>query len=143
MPRDHLSIRLPPETIARVRERSAEYGEPLTTIVERYIEEGLRLDRHPGIVFVDGPTGRRARIAGTRLDVSFVVEALQDNEHSIEATAAYLDLPAWKVEAALRYYGEFTAEIDGRIALLQQVADREESAYHAAQAILEGRPPQP
>ena len=142
MPRDHLSIRLPTDTIARVRERSAEYGEPLTKIVERYIEEGLRLDRHPGIVFVDGPTGRRARLAGTRLDVSFVVEALQDNEQSIEETAAYLDLPLWKVEAAVRYYGEFTEEIDGRIARVQQIADREEAAYRAAQTALEGRSPQ-
>jgi uncharacterized protein (DUF433 family) len=143
MPRDHLSIRLPPETIARVRERSVEYGEPLTKIVERYIEEGLRLDRHPGIVFVDGPTGRRARLAGTRLDVSFIVEVLQDNEQSIEETAAYLELPLWKIEAARRYYGEFQTEIDERIALLQQIEHREEAAYDAAQAALESRSPRP
>jgi len=140
MPRDHLSLRLPSETLARVRERSAEYGEPLTALVERYIEDGLRLDRHPGIVFVDGPSGRRARLAGTRLDVSFVIELLLANESSLEETADYLALPLRHVQAALSYYGEFQREIDDRIALVQRIADREEAAYRRATEILEDRP---
>jgi hypothetical protein len=52
-------IRIGEETLRVLRERSRRGGEPLARLAERYIEEGLRTDRHPGIMFRDGPAGRR------------------------------------------------------------------------------------
>ena len=44
--------------------RSERLGESKARVAERLIEEGLRIEAFPGIVFRSGPTGRRAGIAG-------------------------------------------------------------------------------
>src|SRR3954469_584466 len=41
----------------------------MRTLAQRYVEEGLRMDEHPLVRFVDGPAGRRARLVGTGMDV--------------------------------------------------------------------------
>jgi hypothetical protein len=38
-------------------------GEAKSRTAERLIDEGLRMEDHPGIVFRDGPAGRRAALA--------------------------------------------------------------------------------
>jgi len=110
--RRHRSFRFDPATLERLEERARRTGQTQTALVERYVEEGLRLDDHPGIVFVDEPAGRRARVAGTGLDVWEVVETVQDNEGSIADAAAYLDVPERVVLDAMRYYADFPYEID-------------------------------
>jgi hypothetical protein len=40
-----------------------------SALATELLEEALRMRRAPGVVFVDGPTGRRAALAGTGLDV--------------------------------------------------------------------------
>ena len=114
--RRHRSFRFAPETLARLERRARESRSSQTALVERYVEEGLRHDKHPGIVFVDGPAGRRARVAGTGLDVWEVVVTVQDNDGSSAGAAAYLAVPARFVLAALGYYGDYPYEIDAWIA---------------------------
>ena len=58
------AIRIESETLNALRDRSAQSGEPIVRLAQRYIGEGMRLDRHPGIVFRDGPAGRRAVVIG-------------------------------------------------------------------------------
>jgi hypothetical protein len=41
---------------------------PQTTLAERHIEEGLRMDEHPLVYFREGASGRRPAPLGTRLD---------------------------------------------------------------------------
>lgn len=53
------AIGIESETLRALRERSTQGGEPIVRLAQRYIGEGMRLDRHPGIVFRDGPAGRR------------------------------------------------------------------------------------
>ncbi|CAN5581592.1 hypothetical protein BH20CHL7_BH20CHL7_13250 [soil metagenome] len=67
--RVHRSFRLRPDTSTRLERRAAESGETYTALAERFIDEGLRRVDHPGIDFVDGPAGRRARLVGTGLGV--------------------------------------------------------------------------
>ncbi len=57
-------IRIESETLRALRARSAQSGEPLIRLAQRYIDEGMQLDRHPGIAFRDGPAGRRAVVIG-------------------------------------------------------------------------------
>jgi hypothetical protein len=57
-------IRIGAETLGALRKRSVQTGEPIVRLAQRYIDEGMRLDRHPGIVFRDGPAGRRPVVAG-------------------------------------------------------------------------------
>ena len=57
-------IRIESRTLDALRDRSAQTGEPIVRLAQRYIDEGMRLDRHPGIVFRDGPAGRRPVVVG-------------------------------------------------------------------------------
>jgi uncharacterized protein (DUF433 family) len=110
--RTHRSFRFDPAVLERLEQRARQTGLTQTALVERYVDEGLRHDDHPGVVFVDEPAGRRARVAGTGLDVWEVVETVQDNSGSIAEAAAYLAVPERMVLDAMRYYADFPHEID-------------------------------
>ena len=60
-----LSLRLSAGAIERLRARAGSERLPPRTLAQRYVEEGLRMDEHPLVRFVDGPAGRRARLVGT------------------------------------------------------------------------------
>jgi uncharacterized protein (DUF433 family) len=126
--RQHLTFRLPEPTLARLDARAHQIRETRTGLAERYLEEGLRMDEHPGIGFVDGPLGRRAFLMGTGLDVWEVIGIVQDNRGSAAATARYLDVPQGRVRDAVRYYAEFPDEIDDLLERNAAAAEREEAA---------------
>ena len=42
----------------------------------RSMSEAERMKKVPGIIFVEGPAGRRARVGGTGLEVFEIVDAL-------------------------------------------------------------------
>ena len=67
---------------------------------------------HPGIVFRDGPAGRRPGLAGHGLDVWEIVETIQNEGGNHQAAAAYLGISLTLVIAALDYYLDYTDEID-------------------------------
>lgn len=123
--RETTSFRLPAETLERLDARAQAAGTTRTALAEQFLEEGLRLVEHPGIRFVDGPSGRRAGVTGTGLDVWEVVETIRAHNGSVEETAEYLSVPVARVRVAARYYAAFPAEIDEWIAGNQAVYDRE------------------
>ena len=102
-------------------------------LAERYIDEGMRMEDHPGIVFRDGPTGRRAGLAAGP-DVWEVIGALRssglDGDEAIQATAEWAGLSVRQVRDAIGYYFEFPAEIDERIRLNEREADAAELRWH-------------
>lgn len=63
--RQTTSLRLPGDLRERLARAAERQGISLTALVERYAQEGLDTDAHPGIVFKPGPAGRRAALAGT------------------------------------------------------------------------------
>lgn len=134
--RGQLSLRPSTRTLERLRERARLTGQKHTVLAERYVAEGVLMDEHPGIHFVDGAMGRRPAVAGTGLDVWQIVEVLQDNEGSIESAATYLEVDPRLVDAAVRYYGANTAEIDDWIARVREFNDREERTWRDAQAAI-------
>lgn len=117
---DHYTLRLAAGVKERVGRRAHRAGLPERTLVQRYVEEGLRHDAHPLVHFLDGPSGRRASLVGRGLDVWEVVAAVRDNDGSLPEAAEYLGLPVGLVEAAEAYHAEHRAEIDA------EVADNEE-----------------
>jgi uncharacterized protein (DUF433 family) len=133
------SIRMSPRTLARLDRGAQRRGEAKARTAERLIDEGLRMEDHPGIVFRDGPAGRRAALAGGP-DVWEVIETLQDGglmgEQAIAATAEWGNLTHAQVRTAVRYYGDFREEIDERIAHNTQEAERQHAAWERAQAAL-------
>src|SRR3954452_25173967 len=98
-----LSLRIPQDTLERLAERARRAALPARTLAQRYVEEGLRMDEHPLVRFVDGPAGRRARLVGTGKDVWEVVATVRDNDSDLAATAEYLHIPLGLVQAAVTY----------------------------------------
>ncbi len=131
-----MSFRLDPRTLERLKQRSREVGATQAALAERYIDEGMRVDEHPGIYFRDGGSGRRPAVLGTRLDVAQVIETLRQNESSIEETAAYLDLVAAQVELAVRYYAAYRDEVDEWIEHTRMIAERERELWRRRQEAL-------
>ena len=133
------SIRMSPRTLARLEADARRRGEPKARVAERLIDEGLRMADHPGIVFRDGPAGRRAALAGGP-DVWEVIETLKDSglrdERAIQAAANWGDLSPAEVRLAIRYYGEFRDEVDERILLNRKEAKRQRETWERARAAL-------
>jgi len=67
---------------------------------------------HPGIIFRDGPTGRRPGLSGHGLDVWEIVEIIQNEGGNPQEATAYLGINPTLVNAAQDYYLDYTAEID-------------------------------
>jgi len=133
--RTPFSTRLAAATLGRLRERAEELDEPQAALVERYIEEGIRMDAHPLIGFRDGAAGRRPALVGTRLDVWQVVETIRQNDNSAERAAEYLALPAAHVEACAAYYADFQDEIDAWTERMARAAERAEQSWRRRQAL--------
>jgi uncharacterized protein (DUF433 family) len=130
------SFRLSDSLLASLQERARERGESANAVAERYLEEGLRRDDHPLITFREGAAGRRAALAGTRLDVAQVIDTLRNSENSVDATAEYLEIPAQYVRAAVRYYADFRDEVDQWRDRILAIAEREEDAWRREQSVL-------
>lgn len=127
------------ETHARLDARCRRRGEPKARLAERLIDEGLRMEAHPGIVFRDGPAGRRAALAAGP-DVWEVIETLRGTalkgEAAMAATAEWGNLPVGGVRTALAYYADHREEIDDWIAANRQEAERARAAWERAQDAL-------
>ena len=93
------------------------------------------MDAHPFVVFVSRPSGRRAMLAGTRLNVADVV-ATAKAAGSAEAATESLDLPLSRVRAALAYYADFPEEIDAEMERDRGFSDREEARWRREQSAL-------
>jgi uncharacterized protein (DUF433 family) len=131
-----VSFRFDPVTVRRLKEHAAEAGAGQTALAERYIDEGIRQDAHPLIYFREGPAGRRPALLGSRLDVIEAVETIRQNDGSVEKAAAYLEIPVEQLEAAARYYGEHTDEVDELIERSQAAAERERELWRRSQEAL-------
>ena len=131
-----LSVRLSDATLRRLGARAQRAHLPPRTLAQRYVEEGLRMDEHPLVRFADGPAGRRARLLGTGKDVWEVIAVVRDNGGDAAESAGYLEIPLGLVQAAIAYYGAYTAEIDQLIEANEQEIAEVHDAYLAGQAAL-------
>ena len=122
------SARLDVDLLARLRRLSARERVPLSQLVERFLEEAVRSEELPGIVFRSGPAGRRAGLIGGP-DVWEVVRDVQAAEvaglsdpvrHVVSAT----DLSEAQVGLAVAYHASYPDEIDARIAEEADLAAR-------------------
>src|ERR1700756_3554124 len=133
------SARLDADVVDRLERRGARSGLNKSRLAERYIDEGMRMEDHPGIVFRDGPSGRRAGLAAGP-DVWEVIETLKgtnlSGEDAVAAAAEWGALAPAQVRLALRYYGDFRDEIDEWIAHNQREAARHRAAFERAREAL-------
>jgi hypothetical protein len=126
------SARLDAGVVERLESRGIRSGLNKSRLAERYIDEGMRMEDHPGIVFRDGPTGRRAGLAAGP-DVWEVISALRSSgqlgDDAINATAEWSGLTIRQVRAAVSYYNDYPGEIDERIRFNNDKADEAEQRW--------------
>lgn len=135
-----LSIRFDPGILDRLKRRAAHLpGATPSGLAQRLVDEGLRQAEHPGIEFKEGSSGRRAALT-LGPDVWEVVRVLREvderGETAIEAAAELLHLPPGRIRVAVRYYGEYSGEIDAEIAEADAASESAENAWQAEQRLL-------
>jgi len=133
------AIRIESSTLRELRTRSAQRGEPLVRLAQRYIDEGMRLDRHPGILFRDGPAGRRAVVVGGP-DVWEVIAAARSAQERgdalVDALADRVGVAPEKIRTAIRYYAEYPDDVDAFIAQVEEEAERLERTLERERRVL-------
>jgi hypothetical protein len=127
-----VSTRYPSHTLRRLDLRAEAEGHSRSTLIQRYVVEGLEMDEYPGIVFRSGPAGRRAGLVGAP-DVWEVVAVFRSFD-DVKRTADWLDQPATAIETALRYYDDHRNEIDEWIRRNEEAAEAAERVARARQA---------
>lgn len=125
------SIRFDPEVLRRLGDYvSAHPGTSVSSAGNRLVDEALRSNEHPLVVFRDGPAGRRARLVGGP-DVWQVIRAVRsartaEPDLDAEAIVALVSdtggVSVPLVRAAIGYWSAYPDEIDTLISR----ADREE-----------------
>lgn len=128
----HLSVRINDELLQDLEEECRKSGQSRSAVAKRFLEEGLRMERHPRIVFRPGPAGRRpALVDGPDVWVlgRLFRERESPQEHLAESIADEMALRPDQVEAAARYYDEFREEIDAWLDRLDAEADRAEAEW--------------
>lgn len=133
---DHFTLRLREGAGERLAQQARRAGLAPRTLAQRYVDEGVRQNDHPLVRFADGPSGRRAALVGSGIDVWEVIAAIRENDNDLDETAALLQIAPGLVQAAVVYYGEYRDEIDAEIALNEAEWERGYAALRAgAQAL--------
>jgi len=136
------SLRLPEALRTRLDDESRRIASAPSSLAVVLIDEGLKMRRFPGIVFRDGPAGRRAGLASGP-DVWEIVRDLK--RHGADAggdpvsvVAEETGLAPELIGLAADYYATFPDEIDDRIAAdtraaeeMRALADRRERMLSA------------
>jgi hypothetical protein len=135
-----VSVRFDDHLLARLRRRAqAMTGATVSGLAQRLIDEGLRMADHPGIVFKDGPTGRRAAL-GYGPDIWEIVRFLREIDErgaaALEAAAEVMALDVSRIATAVSYYGDYSAEIDAEIEAAEQAAAEAEEAWRIRQRLI-------
>jgi uncharacterized protein (DUF433 family) len=133
---DHFTLRFRPGVSERLAAQAQRAGLAPRTLAQRYIDESLRREDHPLVRFAGGPSGRRAALVGSGLDVWEVVAAVRENDNDPEKVAALLEISPGLVQAAVTYYGGYREEIDAEIELNHAEWERGYAASEAAKQAL-------
>lgn len=136
-----VSIRFSDEPLhGRLKESARRRGQGVSPLAERLIDEGLRMEAHPAVLFRDGPAGRRTVLVGGP-EVADVIGAIVGGDvpaaQRRSRAAELLGLSEAMVDAALAYYAEFTEEIDAALTERTRAAEEAEAAWRRRQALLE------
>jgi hypothetical protein len=135
-----LTIHVDDEMRERLNRQSRYMNQPPEEVARILLEEGLRMEEHPGIAFRPGPTGRRPalRCGPDIWEVIRVFNQLESRgEDRIRELATIANLDPSEVRAAIRYYAQYPDEIDTRIQWNEREAERAEAAWLREQAVLQ------
>lgn len=129
------SFRLPEHLLERLEEEGRARGTSITSLVTALLDEGLKTRRFPGVIYRDGPAGRRAGLVGG----PDIWEIVRDLHHApgrgmqrIEHVATETGVPVDRLLLASDFYAGHPEEIDALI-------DADERAAQRARRLIEKR----
>src|SRR5712692_5060518 len=102
------------DTRSELLEHAADVDVNASKLVNRYVKEGLRMDKHPAVTFTTTPRGRRAAVLVSRpgLQVIDVIGTWKAERQDVTKTAQYLGIDEHDVRAVLAYYADYRDEVD-------------------------------
>jgi hypothetical protein len=119
------SFRFSEELSSRLEAEAAASGLSVSALVTTLLDEGLKIRRFPGVVFRDGPVGRRAGLVGGP-DVWEIIRDVRAapgrGEGRIRRVAAGAGISEAQVRLAVDFYAAFPDEIDVRLATEERAA---------------------
>jgi hypothetical protein len=135
-----LSMRFDAALLARLRRRvNATPGSTTSALAQRLIDEGLRMADHPGVIFKDGPSGRRAAL-GYGPDIWEIVKFLGEIDErgpaALDAAAEVFAIDSGRVSAAVSYYSSYPDEIDAEINEADEASERAEEAWRVQRRLI-------
>jgi hypothetical protein len=113
------NVRFPAAVDKRLADYARRTGAKKSTVVVGAVEEWLRMQAHPGIVFVTAEGGERRAALAVGPQVWTVAEAWLQHEKDERTAAVVADaigLTTADVENALAYWADYRDEIDELIA---------------------------
>ena len=113
MPAIQKSIRIQEKTCKEIERIATESGKEFSSVVNELLDESVRMQRCPGIVFIEGAAGRRARIAGTGIEVWELIATYRSvDEDAHRLHQAYHWLSEQQIGAAMCYYKAYPEDIE-------------------------------
>ena len=130
------SLRIPDDIVRAIEDLAEISGQDFSAVANELLAEATKMRRCPGIIFADGPTGRRARVASTGLEVWEVIATYQSVERDRgRLQQAYSRLSEGQLRAALGYYAAYPEEIDRRRAANERWTKERLFAQHPSVAV--------
>jgi hypothetical protein len=126
--------------LARLRRRvNATPGSTTSALAQRLIDEGLRMADHPGVIFKDGPSGRRAAL-GYGPDIWEIVKFLGEIDErgpaALDAAAEVFAIDSNRVSTAVSYYSSYPDEIDAEVNEADEASERAEEAWRVQRRLI-------
>jgi hypothetical protein len=132
------NVRFPDQVDRSLSDYARRSGSKKSSVVVGAVREWLRMEAHPGIVFVTTVTGERRAALAVGPQVWTVAESwLQHdkNERSAAVVADALGLSVADVEAALAYWADYREEIDELIERQHASQDEALAAWERRRAL--------
>lgn len=132
------NVRFPEAVDERLADYARQAGAKKSTVVVSAVREWLRMQAHPGVIFVAAITGERRATLSTGPQVWMVAEAWLQHDKDDRTTAVVADalgLSAVDVETALAYWADYQDEIDDLISRHHASQDDALAAWERRQAL--------
>ena len=114
-----VSLPISEDLAERLRAEGEASDQPPPVLAASLLDEGLKTRQFPGIIYMDGPSGRRASLADGP-DVWQIIRALQevptDQHDPVETVCIEADLCVRQIKLAVQFYEAYPNEIEAKIA---------------------------
>lgn len=138
-----MSLPISQDLAERLHAEGESSNQPPAVLAASLLDEGLKTRQFPGIVYMDGPSGRRASLADGP-DVWQIIRALQevpaDQHDPVETVCIESNLRERQVHLAVCFYEAYPDEIEAKIADNRVAASRiDEMISERERAIARGQ----